>query len=115
ALTAATLDPRVRMAAAFHGANLAPEHGDSVHRRLSDVTARIYIGIAGLDAGFAGPEEGRLAAALRDGRVEHTIETYAGALHGFALSDLPMHNAAAAQRHWSRLTTGLHEAFLGAA
>lgn len=111
ALTAATLNSRVKMAASFHGATLAPEQGDSAHHHLSGVKAKVYIGVAGLDAGFSGAEEGRLAAALRDAQVEHAIEIYADAKHGFALHDLPMHHEGAARRHWSRLTTGLQEAF----
>lgn len=111
ALTAATSAPRVRFVAAFHGANLAPETGDSAHHRFKGLTAKVYIGVAGPDKGFGGAEEGRLAAALRDAEVDHMIETFAGAQHGFALPDLPMHDAAAAQRHWRRLTSFLEEAF----
>jgi carboxymethylenebutenolidase len=112
ALTAATLSHRVLFAAAFHGSNLAPESGDSPHHRFGRVRSRIYVGVAEKDPMFSGAEEGRLAAALRDASVDHAIETYAGAAHGFVMDDLPAaSNPAAAGRHWLRLSTELREAF----
>lgn len=111
ALTTATLSDRVAFAASFHGSNLAPESGESVHRRFAGKRSRIYVGVAEMDPTFGGAEEGRLAAALRDAGVDHVIETYAGAAHGFVMDDLPVANAAAANRHWLRLSTQLREAF----
>jgi carboxymethylenebutenolidase len=111
ALTAATLSPRVVFAAAFHGSNLAPESGDSPHRRFTGVRSRVYVGVADKDSLFGGAEEGRLAAALRDANTDHVIETYAGAAHGFVMDDLPAANPDAATRHWLRLSTELREAF----
>jgi carboxymethylenebutenolidase len=111
ALTAATLSPRVVFASSFHGANLALESGDSVHRRFAGVRSRIYVGVAEVDVNFHGAEEGRLAAALRDAGVDHMIETYAGAHHGFVMDDLPMANAAAIDRHWLRLNAELRASF----
>jgi carboxymethylenebutenolidase len=114
ALTAATLSNRVVFAAAFHGSNLAPAHEAGPHLRFEGVRARIYIGVAGIDPMFGGEEEGRLATALRHAGVDHTIETYAGAAHGFVMEDLPAGNAAAANRHWTRLSTHLRECFQSA-
>jgi len=114
ALTAATLSDRVAFAAAFHGSNLAPEAGDGAHTRFSGKRARIYVGVAGIDPSFGAAEEGRLAAALREAGIDHIIETYAGAAHGFVMEDLPVANAAAAARHWQRLSTNLREVFAGA-
>lgn len=111
ALTAAAISPRIVMAASFHGSNLALETEDSPHKRLDGIKARIYVGVAGVDPMFEAAEEGRLAAALRDGNVDHVIETYAGAMHGFVMEDLPVHDSAAAERHWNRLSENLREAF----
>ena len=108
-LTAATLSPRVAFAASFHGSNLALAEGASVHDKLEGVKARIYIGVAEHDHSYDGPQQGRLAAALRAAHADHLIENYAGAQHGFALADLPMHNVVAAERHWRRLAEGLNE------
>lgn len=111
ALSAATLSDRVVFAASFHGSKLAPEHGDGPHTRFAGKTARVYVGIAEKDPTFDGAEEGRLATALRDAGIDHVLETYAGAAHGFVMEDLPVANPAAASRHWLRLSTELREAF----
>jgi carboxymethylenebutenolidase len=113
ALTSATASPRVVFAASFHGANLAPDRDDSPHRRLQGLKARIYVGIAGVDSMFAGEEEGRLAAGLRDGGVDHIIETYAGCHHGFVMQDLPVHDPVATERHLNRLSGHLRETLHG--
>lgn len=111
ALSAATLSERVVFAAALHGSNLAPENGDGPHRRFAGIKARIYVGVADNDPTFGGSEEGRLAAALRDAKVDHMIETYAGTAHGFVMDDLPVANPAAAGRHWLRLSMLLRRSF----
>lgn len=111
ALTAATQSERVVFAASFHGSNLAPEHDAGPHTRFAGTKARIYVGVAEMDPTFSAAEEGRLATALRGANVDHVIETYARAAHGFVMEDIPAGNAAAANRHWLRLSTELSEAF----
>lgn len=111
ALSAATLSDRVVFAASFHGSKLAPENDDGPHLHFAGKSSRIYVGIAAMDPTFGAAEEGRLAAALREAGVNHVIETYAGAAHGFVMDDLPVFNAAASARHWLRLSTELREAF----
>lgn len=111
ALTAATQSERVVFAASFHGSNLAPERDHGPHTRFANTKARIYIGVAEMDPTFSAAEEGRLAAALREANVDHVIETYARAAHGFVMQDIPAGNAAAADRHWLRLSTELRESF----
>lgn len=102
-LTAAALPARVRAAAAFHGGELALDRPDSPHTMLDRVKARVYFGIAEIDDYFQAEEEGRLAGALRACGVDHVIETYAGARHGFAIGDVPAFNPQAAEKHWRRL------------
>jgi carboxymethylenebutenolidase len=111
ALSAATLSERVVFAAAFHGSKLAPDSGESAHTRFAGKKSRIYVGVAAIDPTFDAAEEGRLAAALREAGIDHVIETYAGAAHGFVMDDLPVANAAAASRHWLRLSMNLREVF----
>jgi carboxymethylenebutenolidase len=111
ALTAATLHRDVVFAAAFHGSKLAPDNEDGPHRHFNGVRSRIYVGIADIDPTFGSSEEGRLATAFREAKVDHMIETYPGAMHGFVLDDLPAANLTAASRHWLRLQTELREAF----
>lgn len=107
ALTAATTSKQVVYAGSLHGSILAPENEDGAHRRFAGVKARIYIGVADDDHLFEGPEEGRLAAALREARIDHTIETYAGAGHGFALNDLSTFDRAATEHHFRRVFSDL--------
>lgn len=103
ALTAAGAYPeQVKAAASFHGGRLATDAPDSPHRLAGPMKARIYVGVAGDDDYFDGAEEGRLAQALYDAKVDHTIETYAGARHGFAVTDMPVYDRAASERHFSR-------------
>jgi len=35
--------------------------------------------------------------------VDHCHELYAGAAHGWTMTDFPIYDATAAQRHWRRL------------
>ena len=97
----------------MHGSNLAPENDDGPHTRLGGLTARVYIGLAAVDPTFDGTEEGRLTSALRDGGVDHIVETYAGTAHGFVMQDLPVHDPVASERHWQRLLSHLRETFSG--
>jgi carboxymethylenebutenolidase len=47
----------------------------------------------------------RLEDALTAARVEHLIETYPGARHGFAVPDSPVFDAEAAERHYKAIET----------
>lgn len=111
ALRAASLSRQVRLAASIHGSQLAPQADSGVPARFADVTATIYVGIAEHDPTFDAAEEGRLAEALRADHVAHLIESYPGAAHGFALSDLPVYDARSALRHLRRLDDLLSGAF----
>ena len=103
ALTAAGAYPeQVKAAASFHGGRLATDAEDSPHRLAGQMKARIYVGVAAIDDHFDGAEEGRLAHALYDAGVDHTIETYAGARHGFAVIDMPVYDHTASERHVAR-------------
>ena len=102
---------RIVAAASFHGGNLAGDAPDSPHLLAGSMTARVYIGAAQNDSSFPPEQEARLEAALSGAGVERTIETYA-AHHGFAVADMPTHDAAAEARHW-RALTDLYAATLG--
>jgi carboxymethylenebutenolidase len=104
ALTAAGAFPdRFAAVASFHGGNLATEEPDSPHRFVGNITGRVYVAAAIEDASFPDEQKERLEAALTKGGVDHRIETYAGARHGWAVPDLPVFDAAAAERHWIAL------------
>lgn len=103
ALFSTAADPRVAAVASFHGAGLATDKPDSAHLTASQQQARVYIGAAGIDAHFGAAEAAKLAESLRDGNVDYAIENYAGVHHGFAVDDVPAHDAAASARHWRRV------------
>jgi carboxymethylenebutenolidase len=40
---------------------------------------------------------------LTEAGVDHLVETYPGARHGFAVPDMPVFDPAAAERRWAAL------------
>ena len=102
ALTAAGACPgRFAAVASFHGGNLATGQPDSPHLFVKNITGRVYVAAAVEDSSFPDEQKDRLEWALTEGRVDHLIDTYQGARHGFAVPDLPTFDAAAAERHWT--------------
>jgi len=102
-MVAGHLGDRIGAAASFHGGRLAVENDrDSPHHAATGVTAVVYVGGAENDASFDDEEAARLRDAYVAAGVEYTIETYAAA-HGFAVTDMPTYDEAAAERHWSAL------------
>jgi carboxymethylenebutenolidase len=96
---AAMFADRVAAAASFHGGNLASDDPDSPHRRAAAIRAEVYVAGAVEDASFPDDMKERLRAALEAAGVVHTIETYPGARHGFAVPSHPAYQEAAARRH----------------
>jgi carboxymethylenebutenolidase len=104
ALTAAARHPeRIQAAAAFHASRLGTDAPDSPHLVVGRIRAEVYVGIAGLDPSWTPAEEQRLVEALVAGNVRHTVETYPGVKHGFAVDGSPVHDADAAERHFRTL------------
>lgn len=102
-LTAAAHHPdRIGAAASFHGGLLASDAADSPHLVAGQIAGRVYVAAAENDASFPEEQADRLAKALTEGGVDHTIETYPAA-HGFAVPDNPTYDADAAGRHWRAL------------
>jgi carboxymethylenebutenolidase len=101
-LTAAGAFPdRFAAIASFHGGNLATDKPDSPHLFLSKVTGEVYVAGAIEDQSFPDEQKARLEEALTVAGIDHVVETYEGAKHGFAVPDLPVYNEAAAERHWN--------------
>jgi carboxymethylenebutenolidase len=99
-LTAAgTYPDEIVAAASYHGGRLASDAPDSPHLLAPRIKARLYIAGAIEDSSFPDDMKERLAAALAEARVDHAIETYP-ARHGWVFRDTPVHDAAAAERHW---------------
>jgi carboxymethylenebutenolidase len=93
---------RIAAAASYHAGGLATDAPDSPHRLASRIKARVYVAGAIKDPNFDDAQKARLEQALTEAGVDHTIETY-NALHGFVPSDTPVHDEAAAAKHWETL------------
>jgi carboxymethylenebutenolidase len=102
-LAAGTYPDRIAAAATFHGGKLATDDPDSPHLVAGKIRAPIYIGVAGIDQHFPDSEKDRLQAALEKAGVHYQLEIYPGAHHGFTMTDFPIYNREAAERHWERL------------
>jgi carboxymethylenebutenolidase len=110
ALTAAgTFPERVVVAASFHGGSLATDKPDSPHRMAPKMRARVYIGAAEIDASFPPEQQVRLEGALTEAGVQHTMEIYSKAKHGFAVTGHIAYDDEAAALHWRRLVDLLKE------
>jgi len=99
---AGTFPDRVFAAASYHGGNLATDAPDSPHVSAAKARCRLYIGYAENDTSFPEAQRDRLETALTDAHVPHAIELYHGA-HGFTMTDFPVYNEEAAERHWATL------------
>ncbi len=93
----------IAAAASFHGGSLATEKPDSPHLWADRMRARLYIGVAGLDANFTPEEKARLENALSAVGVRYTLETYPEVRHGFAVTGSAVYDRAASERHWEAL------------
>lgn len=103
-LAAAAFYPeRVVAAASYHGGNLATDATDSPHLLAARIKARVYVAGAVEDPTFDDAQKERLRAALTAAKVDHEIETYAGARHGWVPPDSAVHHPEAAERHWRTL------------
>jgi len=93
---------RIRAVGAYHPGKLATDAADSVHLLAPRLKAQIYIGRASEDPSFPDEMKDRLEVAFRDAGVAYKLETYP-ARHGWVPTDTPVHDAAAAERHWATL------------
>lgn len=101
--TAAAYPDRVAAAASFHGGNLATDAPDSPHLGATTTAAEVYVAHADGDGSATPEQQERLESALTDAGVAHRTELYAGASHGFTMSDTAAFSAEAEQRHWTEL------------
>jgi len=101
--TAGTYPDRIAAAAGFHGGRLATDAPDSPHLLAPKITARVLVAGADEDAGFPPEQADRLRQALDAAGVRNEVTIYPGARHGYTMTDLPVYNEAAAERHWSEM------------
>jgi carboxymethylenebutenolidase len=110
-LTAAgTYPDRIVVTASYHGGRLATDAPESPHLLAPKMKSRVYVASAIEDPSFPDDMKARLEEALTKAGVDHTIETYP-AKHGWVFRDLPVYDAAAAERHWQTLVALLDSKF----
>ncbi len=96
---------RIAAAASYHGSQLATDAPDSPHLLAPKMKAHVYVAGAIEDAGFPDEMKAKLEASLQAAGVTFAVETYEGARHGWVPSDTPVHDVAAAERHWKTLVS----------
>ena len=102
-LAAGTFPDRIGAAASFHGGALAVDRPDSPHLVASNIKAKVYIGVAGIDPMFSDEQREAIRKALADAGVDFTLEVYPDVRHGFTVTGHPVYDAAASERHWQTL------------
>ena len=111
---AATYPDRIAAAASFHGGRLATDHAESPHNLAPKIRARVLVAGADNDPGFPPEQADKLRAALTAAHVDHRVEIWSGAAHGWTMKDITIYNEVAAERHWSEMLA-LFDQTLGAA
>jgi carboxymethylenebutenolidase len=105
-LTAAgTYPDRIAAAASFHGGSLATDSELSPHLLAPRMAGRVYVAGADHDDSYPAEMAATLEQSLTDAGVDHRLETYPEALHGWTMKDFPVYNEAAAERHWDELAS----------
>jgi carboxymethylenebutenolidase len=94
---------RVAALAGFHGGGLVTDDPDSPHRSAGELRAEVYFGHADNDRGNTPEQIAALDAALEEAGVPHRSEVYAGAAHGYTMSDTPVYDEQATERHFAAL------------
>ncbi len=101
---AGTYPDRVAAAASFHGGNIATDSPISPHLLAPRMEAFVYVAGADKDNSYPLEMAERMEKALTDAKVPHRCEIYANALHGWTMTDFPVYDQPAAERHWRELT-----------
>lgn len=101
-LAAANYPDRIAVVAAYHGGGLVADTPSSPHKQAGKIKAKIYVGGAIEDGNFTDEQKQTLIEAFTEAGVDFKVETYP-AKHGWVLSDMPVYDAACAERHWETL------------
>ena len=102
---AAARPDRMAAAASFHGGGLINGSETSPHLVLPRVKARLYFGHAENDRSMTAEAIGKFEAALHAWGGVFESEVYAGAGHGWMMSDREVYNPAQAERGFDKLMT----------
>jgi carboxymethylenebutenolidase len=94
---------RIKAAASIYGVNLLTDAPDSPHLLADRIKGEIYFACAETDHWAPLPMVEALRSHLAETGIEHEVELYPGAEHGFAFPGRAAYRKAAAERHWERL------------
>ncbi len=100
---ARALPERVAAVASIHGAWLVRDSDDSPHLGLDSVRAEVYLGWCDNDP-TAPPETVPVfRQALEDANVNHTLDWFTDALHGYAPPGGRHYDRTTSELHWERV------------
>ncbi len=100
---AAAYPERVAALAAFHAGGLVSDDEDSPHLSADAISGELYLGHADNDQSMTPDHVAALEQALEEAGVRYRSELYAGAAHGYTMSDTAAYDEAAAERHFTEL------------
>lgn len=101
---AAAHPDHVAALAGFHGGGLVTDAPDSPHRSAADLAdVELYFGYADQDQSMTPEQIAELESALDAAGVRYRSELYEGARHGYTMSDTPVYDPAATERHYREL------------
>lgn len=93
----------------FHGGRLATDANDSPHHWIPTATAAFCYGHADKDPSMTPAQVALLGETLRSAHLPFSNEVYAGAPHGYTMSDTSEYDEAASERHFAALQTLFRE------
>lgn len=108
---AAAYPDRVVALGGFHGGGLVTDAADSPHRSAGQLKAELYLGHADEDPSNTPEQIAALERALDEAGVTYRSELYAGARHGYTMSDTAVYDQEATERHFDELFALLDRAF----
>jgi carboxymethylenebutenolidase len=101
---AAAFPERFAAAASIYGARLISDAPDSAHLAAARIKGELYLACAEIDRWAPRDQIEELGRVLRSAGVNHRIEWYPGAEHGFAFPQREgIYHKPSAERHWERL------------
>jgi carboxymethylenebutenolidase len=110
---AAAYPQRVAALAGFHAGGLVSDGEDSPHLSAGAISAELYLGHADNDQSMTPEHVAALEQALEDAGVRYRSELYAGAAHGYTMSDTAAYDEAASERHFTELFALLDRTIAG--
>jgi carboxymethylenebutenolidase len=102
-ITAAQFPERIGAACSFHGVRLATDAADSPHLLVPRMRASYLFCIAEDDDAREPEVKNVLRRSFDAAKLDAEIEVYAGTKHSWCTLDSPVHDAAQAERAWSRM------------